>query len=72
MEKTDQSQSSFSQESADPIIDMAINLARISTYTYQYGDRHGAPYTRHKERVLSVIIEPIEMRKKEHQFMSLK
>ncbi|GKA72866.1 putative (E)-beta-ocimene synthase, partial [Tanacetum coccineum] len=27
-----------SQESADPIIDMAINLARISTCTYQYGD----------------------------------
>ena len=43
----------------DPFIDMAINLARISHCTYQYGDGHGAPDARAKDRVLSVIIEPI-------------
>ncbi|PWA79156.1 (E)-beta-ocimene synthase protein [Artemisia annua] len=51
-----------SQESGDPFIDMAINLARISHCTYQYGDGHGAPDAKAKDRVLSVIIEPSEKR----------
>nr|KAJ0209185.1 hypothetical protein LSAT_V11C400213090 [Lactuca sativa] len=51
-----------SQESTDPFIDMAINLARISHCVYQYGDGHGAPVARAKERVLSVIIEPIPIK----------
>jgi len=37
----------------------AINLARIAQCTYQYGDGHGAPDARAKNRVLSLIIEPI-------------
>ncbi|KAJ0500361.1 putative (E)-beta-ocimene synthase [Helianthus annuus] len=51
-------------DSKDPFIDMAINLARISHCTYQYGDGHGAPDARSKDRVLSVIFEPI--REQEH------
>ncbi|KAI3728836.1 hypothetical protein L6452_17480 [Arctium lappa] len=47
------------QESADPFIDMAINLGRISHCTYQYGDGIGTPDARAKERIFSVIIEPI-------------
>ncbi|KAI3717324.1 hypothetical protein L1987_68879 [Smallanthus sonchifolius] len=48
----------------DPFIDMAINLARISHCIYQYGDGYGSPDERVKDRVLSVIFEPI--RGKEH------
>ncbi|CAI9282414.1 unnamed protein product [Lactuca saligna] len=51
-----------SQESTDPFIDMAINLARISHCVYQYGDGHGAPDARAKERVLSVIVDPIPIK----------
>ncbi|KAF5790904.1 putative (E)-beta-ocimene synthase [Helianthus annuus] len=51
-----------SRELANPFIDMAINLARISCCTYQYGDGHGAPDARAKDQVLSVIIEPITIR----------
>lgn len=40
-------------------IQTAINLARISHCTYQYGDGHGAPDTRSKKRILSLIIEPV-------------
>ncbi|KAI7729241.1 hypothetical protein M8C21_014630 [Ambrosia artemisiifolia] len=57
-----------SQEFANPFIDMAINLARISCCTYQYGDGHGAPDARAKDRVLSVIIKPITIREKEHKY----
>ena len=38
----------------------AINLARIAQCTYQYGDGHGAPDIRAKNRVISLIIKPIE------------
>ncbi|KAI3499948.1 hypothetical protein L1887_35762 [Cichorium endivia] len=54
-----------SQESTDPFIDMAINLARISHCTYQYGDGHGAPDGRAKDRVRFVITEPIPIKGKE-------
>ncbi|XP_070673815.1 tricyclene synthase EBOS, chloroplastic-like isoform X3 [Malus domestica] len=37
----------------------AINLARISQCVYQYGDGHGAPDTRAKNRIISVIVDPI-------------
>ncbi|KAI7729240.1 hypothetical protein M8C21_005419 [Ambrosia artemisiifolia] len=60
-----------SQEFANPFIDMAINLARISCCTYQYGDGHGAPDARAKDRVLSVIIKPITIREKEHRSQEL-
>ncbi|KAK9054101.1 hypothetical protein SSX86_025178 [Deinandra increscens subsp. villosa] len=49
-----------SQEMATPFIDMAINLARISHCTYQYGDGHGAPDSRAKDLILSLIIEPVQ------------
>ncbi|KAL7603604.1 hypothetical protein Lser_V15G19530 [Lactuca serriola] len=52
----------YFQESTDPFIDMAINLARISHCVYQYGDGHGAPDARAKERVLSVIVDPIPIK----------
>lgn len=42
-----------------PFVDTAINLARISECTYQYGDGHGAPDRKSKNRVHSLIIEPI-------------
>lgn len=39
----------------------AINLARISHCTYQYGDGHGAPDAISKNRIQSLIIEPIKL-----------
>ncbi|XP_058210693.1 tricyclene synthase EBOS, chloroplastic-like isoform X3 [Rhododendron vialii] len=44
-----------------PFIETAFNLARIAQCTYQYGDGHGAPDNKAKNRVLSVIIEPITL-----------
>ncbi|XP_076911991.1 (E)-beta-ocimene synthase, chloroplastic-like [Bidens hawaiensis] len=55
------------QELANPFIDMPINLARISLCSY-YGDGHGAPDARAKDKVSSVIIEPITMSEKEHSY----
>ncbi|KAJ6733794.1 TERPENE SYNTHASE 12-RELATED [Salix koriyanagi] len=37
----------------------AINLARIAECTYQHGDGHGAPDSRSRNRISSLIIEPI-------------
>ncbi|KAJ9549369.1 hypothetical protein OSB04_021912 [Centaurea solstitialis] len=51
------------QESADPFVDMVVNLARVSHCTYQYGDGYGAPDIRAKDRILSVIIQPITIEK---------
>lgn len=42
-------------------VDIAINLARISHCTYQYGDGHGAPDSTSMNRIRSVIIEPIAL-----------
>lgn len=44
-----------------PFMEIAFNLARISECTYQYGDAHGAPDARSRQRVLSLIIEPIPL-----------
>ncbi|XP_071687606.1 (E)-beta-ocimene synthase, chloroplastic-like [Rutidosis leptorrhynchoides] len=55
-----------SQNSEDPFVDMAINLARISLCTYQYGDDHGAPDDRAKERILSVIINHVKIKEIEY------
>lgn len=46
---------------AEPFVETAFNLARIAQCTYQYGDSHGAPDARSKERVLSLLIEPIPL-----------
>ncbi|KAG5242033.1 terpene synthase [Salix suchowensis] len=37
----------------------AVNLARIAECTYQHGDGHGAPDSRSRNRISSLIIEPI-------------
>ncbi|KAI8558336.1 hypothetical protein RHMOL_Rhmol04G0083400 [Rhododendron molle] len=44
-----------------PFIETAFNLARIAQCTYQDGDGHGAPDNKAKNRVLSVIIEPVTL-----------
>ncbi|PON48548.1 Isoprenoid synthase domain containing protein [Parasponia andersonii] len=44
-------------------VEISINLARIARCTYQRGDAHGAPYSRLKNRVLSLIIDPIKTKK---------
>ncbi|KAI3723529.1 hypothetical protein L2E82_35167 [Cichorium intybus] len=54
-----------SQESTDPFLDMGINLARMSHCMYQYGDGHGAPDSRAKDRVRLVIIDPIPIKGKD-------
>lgn len=42
-------------------IETAMNLGRISECTYQYGDGHGAPDSTTKNRIQSLIIEPIAL-----------
>ena len=42
-----------------PFMETVMNLARIAECTYQHGDGHGAPDSRSKNRVLSLIIDPI-------------
>ncbi|KAH8502501.1 hypothetical protein H0E87_013981 [Populus deltoides] len=44
---------------ARSFVGTAINLARIAQCTYQHGDGHGAPDSRSKNRISSLIIEPI-------------
>ncbi|CAJ2654923.1 unnamed protein product [Trifolium pratense] len=41
-------------------VEIAINLARISHCTYQYGDGHGAPDTIARNRIKALILEPID------------
>nr|BAS30551.1 isoprene synthase [Ficus virgata] len=43
-----------------PFMETAINLARIAQCQYQHGDGHGNPDTKSKNRVLSLIIDPIK------------
>lgn len=42
-----------------PFTETVINLARIAECTYQNGDAHGAPDSKSKNRVFSLIIDPI-------------
>ncbi|XP_031132139.1 isoprene synthase, chloroplastic-like isoform X2 [Ipomoea triloba] len=44
-----------------PFIEAAINLARISECTYRHGDGVGAPDIKSKNRVLSLIIQPLSL-----------
>nr|BDN86179.1 isoprene synthase [Garcinia subelliptica] len=46
---------------SEPFIETAINLARISHVQYQHGDGHGAPDTKSKDRIQTLIIEPISI-----------
>ena len=41
--------------------EIAMNLARVSHCTYQYGDGHGAPDSTSKNRVRLLIVEPIKL-----------
>ncbi|PWA46853.1 (E)-beta-ocimene synthase, chloroplastic [Artemisia annua] len=45
-----EAQITCSEDTTDPLIDMAINLARVSNCTYQYGDGIKAPEARIKDR----------------------
>ncbi|KAI8011439.1 hypothetical protein LOK49_LG06G01511 [Camellia lanceoleosa] len=51
-------------------VETTINLARISQCTYQHGDGHGSPDSQAKNRVLSVIIEPIPLMEKQELIRS--
>ncbi|KAJ0052961.1 hypothetical protein Pint_02105 [Pistacia integerrima] len=44
---------------AEAFVETAFNLGRIVHCTYQHGDSHGAPDCSAKNRVLSLIIDPI-------------
>ncbi|KAA8524552.1 hypothetical protein F0562_010975 [Nyssa sinensis] len=48
---------------SETFIETVMNLARIAQCTYQYGDGHGAPDKRSKNRISSLIIEPIKVMK---------
>ncbi|KAK8613400.1 hypothetical protein V6N13_101162 [Hibiscus sabdariffa] len=43
------------------LIETSINLARISQCTYQHGDAHGCPDYLSKNRVRSLIVDPISI-----------
>lgn len=45
---------------AKPFVETAINLARIAQCQYQHGDGHGNPDAGSKNRVLSLLIYPIQ------------
>ncbi|XVE49792.1 hypothetical protein DITRI_Ditri01bG0110100 [Diplodiscus trichospermus] len=49
---------------AKHFVETAINLARISQCIYQHGDGHGCPDNRSKNRVLSLIVDPISIKDK--------
>ncbi|KAF9600972.1 hypothetical protein IFM89_014678 [Coptis chinensis] len=40
-------------------IEAVVNLARMAQCMYQYGDGHGVPDRETKDRVLSLLVEPI-------------
>ncbi|KAK1355753.1 (+)-delta-cadinene synthase [Heracleum sosnowskyi] len=44
-----------------PFIDMCTNLGRIALSTYMYGDGHGAPTPKDKERSTYLFVDPIPM-----------
>ncbi|KAF7823093.1 isoprene synthase, chloroplastic-like [Senna tora] len=44
-----------------PFVETAMNLARISQCTYQYGDGHGKPDGRSKNRIKSLLVDPIPL-----------
>uniref|UniRef100_A0A7N0RI97 Uncharacterized protein n=1 Tax=Kalanchoe fedtschenkoi TaxID=63787 RepID=A0A7N0RI97_KALFE len=45
---------------AKSFVKLGMNLGRVSQCVYQYGDGHGAPDTRSKSRVMSLLINPIQ------------
>ena len=47
-------------------IEVAMDLARIAFCQYQYGDAHSAPDVRAKNRIVSVMFDPIQLREAEN------
>nr|XP_043629278.1 (E)-beta-ocimene synthase, chloroplastic-like [Erigeron canadensis] len=54
---------SCSGELADPVIETAINQARVVQCIYQYGDKVKSPDATTKAGILSMLIQPITIRK---------
>ncbi|KAE8077315.1 hypothetical protein FH972_015887 [Carpinus fangiana] len=48
-------------------IEIATNLARMAQCMYQHGDGHGVEDRETKDRVLSLLIHPIPLRKDQHE-----
>ncbi|PIN09580.1 Isoprene synthase [Handroanthus impetiginosus] len=46
-------------------IEIAMNLARIALCQYQYGDAHSSPDDISRNRILSVIVEPVQFVERE-------
>ncbi|KAE8692736.1 Isoprene synthase [Hibiscus syriacus] len=46
---------------AKELLETSINLGRISQCTYQHGDAHGCPDNQSKNRVQSLIVDPISI-----------
>ena len=44
---------------SNTFIGIAMNLARMAQCVYQHGDGHGVPDRETKDRVLSLLIDPI-------------
>ncbi|KAF8364597.1 hypothetical protein HHK36_033432 [Tetracentron sinense] len=44
-----------------PFISAAVNATRTAQFMYQYGDGHGVPDQETKERVFSLLVEPIPL-----------
>ena len=44
-----------------PFIENCLNLAKIASCVYLYGDGHGAPGSRDKERLLFLFVHPIPL-----------
>ncbi|XP_077225060.1 alpha-terpineol synthase, chloroplastic-like [Tasmannia lanceolata] len=47
----------------EPLINAAFGLGRISLFFYQYGDGFGDPNKETKERTMSLLVEPILVKK---------
>ncbi|KAB1210108.1 putative terpene synthase 12 [Morella rubra] len=58
----------FDHPFEEPFVEMSINLARIAQCTYQFGDEHGAPDIRAKNRVRALIIEPIPLTERDSSY----
>ncbi|KAL5707045.1 hypothetical protein ACHQM5_025141 [Ranunculus cassubicifolius] len=44
-----------------PFLEVAVNLARMAQFMYQYGDGHGIQIQETKNRVMSLLVEPIPL-----------
>jgi hypothetical protein len=49
----------MSTTTTHPIVQVSLDIARISQFFYQYGDGYGSPGRETKERVLKLIVENV-------------